>query len=385
MKKFVLSILAFIGILFLLEGQAAAQEKEVVYFYTPSCTVCQSVSSDIQDLKDQGVTVIEYNISNKQNLRLFDIYKATYLVPVEKGTVPIIFAGDEFFWGEDEIVDNIEDNTIQTLASQPLKEIDTDNYESSVNLEGFIGFVTILFSGLLDGFNPCAMAMLLMFISLLGFSSKRSTLILVSFTYIFALFISYFLLGTFLFNYLYRFQNQIKFISIYISWFILILCLFLFAFNFYDYFVSKKQDYKKIKNQLPKPIQKFNKLIIRKFTSLFSQEEHNARSLAVILVLTFTLGVIISVTEFMCTGQIYLPIIISLVQFSDSFNLNAILYLVLYNFMFVLPLILISVVSIKSRSVLLTSNIIREKLHVIKLLNALLFLGIAIVYLFKIF
>jgi cytochrome c biogenesis protein CcdA len=54
--------------------------------------------------------------------------------------------------------------------------------------------------------------------------------------------------------------------------------------------------------------------------------------------------------------------------------------LLVYNIMFVLPLIVLAIITIKARSAMETSNIIREKLHIIKLITSFLFLGIALYY-----
>ena len=69
------------------------------------------------------------------------------------------------------------------------------------------------------------------------------------------------------------------------------------------------------------------------------------------------------------------------IQFLDS--AYAYLALIAYNIMFVLPLIVIAVIAIKGNGVMAASNFIRERLHIIKLFNALLFLFIAIYYFYR--
>jgi len=59
--------------------------------------------------------------------------------------------------------------------------------------------------------------------------------------------------------------------------------------------------------------------------------------------------------------------------------------LLLYNFMFVLPLIVISVTAIKTKSALSVSNFVREKMHIIKLITALFFLAVALYYVYDLF
>lgn len=359
-----------------------ANESKIIYFYSPACSECAKVHEYFEDsLNSNTLETIEMiDITQGENLQLMKDYFTTYNVSKERRAVPIIFAGDKYFSGTDKIINSFKDHSIQDNAVHPLKELVENNGEGNdeneIKIEGFFGVIYMMFSGLLDGFNPCAMAMLLLFISLLSFSSKKSTLIGISFVYIAALFISYFALGTILFQSLHLIAN-LK-LSYYISIFIIILCSILFLYNIYDYIVTRNEDYGKVKLQLPKPIQKFNKKFMKFFTKKFNEGSKS------IYIFTFLIGVVISFTEFLCTGQIYLPVIVSLIQSSESFNITAIVYLSLYNLAFVTPLIILSVIAIRTKSIMAASNKIREKMHIIKLFNALLFLVIVIFYIFRI-
>ncbi len=51
-------------------------------------------------------------------------------------------------------------------------------------------------------------------------------------------------------------------------------------------------------------------------------------------------GFIISFLEFACTGQVYLPTILFVIN-TPSIRASAVSYLLLYNFMFILPLLII--------------------------------------------
>jgi hypothetical protein len=155
----------------------------------------------------------------------------------------------------------------------------------------------------------------------------------------------------------------------------------LFLFNLYDFFVSRNEDYGKIKNQLPKWIQKMNKRIMRTFTNAMN-DEGSKGNLASVIGLTFVLGLTMSLTEFLCTGQIYLGILDGVRYFQETYAYIALLS---YNVMFVLPMIVIAVISIRLKGVGTTSNWIREHMHIIKFLNAMLFLGLAIFYAFRLF
>ena len=67
--------------------------------------------------------------------------------------------------------------------------------------------------------------------------------------------------------------------------------------------------------------------------------------------ISFVLGFVIAFIEFSCTGQVYLP---TLLIMKDS---KSILNLILYNFMFIVPLLIFFVISM-----FLNADKIREKI-----------------------
>ena len=394
MKLPKLIITGFLLILFLFVSPVGthAQEQKVIHFTDSQCIICKELigykngvynedDDYIKKIKDAGIIVESYDIlTSAVNADLFTSYKLTYQVDKD-AAVPIIFAGDQAFVGLDEIITAYENGTIQSLSSDPLLDVSVIEGSTYNNITGILGFLTVLAAGFLDGFNPCAIAMLLLFVSLLGFSENKRILILVSVTYIFALFISYFLIGTFLLNFLIQFKEEAEIINKVVSWFVAVLASFLFLFNLYDYFMTKNERYDKVKNQLPKFIQRFNKKIIKRFTAVIN-DETNKKGLISVLFLTFILGILLSVTELICTGQIYLGIIYG-IHYLDT--VYAYIALISYNIMFVVPLIAIAVIAIKGKGIVSTSNWIREHMHIIKFFNAMLFLIIAIYYFTRIF
>lgn len=398
MKKMMIyiTILLFSLIGIVAPNNVHAADKTVVYFKEATCIVCQELvgfpdgpAGDyhpdldyIKIMEDQGITVEVHDIlSSIAENDLFKAYNVSYGISSSKAIVPIIFVGDQYFNDIDDIIEAVNNNTVYNLSSDPLLDITIIEGGAFNDLKGFAGFIAVLGAGLLDGVNPCAIAMLLLFVSLLGFTEKKKILILVSITYIFALFISYLLIGIGLLNILNTYADQAEILNNIINWFIFILVSFLFLLNMYDFVVTRNEDYSKVKNQLPKWVQRYNKIIIKKFTNLINDED-NKKGIASVLVLTFILGLTLSVTELICTGQIYVAIVNSVRYEEVSY---AYFLLVSYNIMFVIPLIIIAVIAIRGKGVMSTSNFIREHLHIIKLLNALLFLVIAVYFYFRIF
>ena len=394
--KIYITILLFVLFSIVSTKNVLAADRTVVYFKEYYCIVCQEFagypdgysddyhpeSDYIKIMEDQGITVIVYDIQNDEGANdLFSAYNKEYGNNNLNPVVPIIFVGDQYMDDVDDIKVAINDNTIYDLSVNPLLEVTVSEGGAFNDLKGFAGFLAVLGAGLLDGVNPCAIAMLLLFVSLLGFTENKKSLILVSITYISALFFSYLLIGFGLLNILSTYTDQADVINTVINWFIFLLVSFLFVLNLYDFIVTRNQDYAKVKNQLPKWVQKYNKVIVKKFTSAMNNKESKKGSIS-ILALTFILGITLSITELICTGQIYVTIVneIKYEEVGYSYFL-----LLSYNIMFVIPLIVIAVVSITGKGIVTTSNYIREHLHIIKILNALLFLIIAIIFYFRIF
>lgn len=372
MKRFslLLFMLAFVFSQF--QPVVKADDYDVVYFGSKLCSGCQEVEAFgvFDELEAQGLNVKKYILEDDSSYTgIFRNYQYTYGVKDSEKAVPILFVGDTFVNGVENIKKMTLNEEIKTLAQTPMLPIE----EAPA---GGIQIVYLMLLGLLDGINPCAIAMLIIFISLLGFSKEKKVLLKVSITFMSAIFISYFLFGTILFRFLSVFAH-LGFLVTVVPYVILGISVVLFLLNFYDYLVTRKQQYDKVKNQLPKGIQRFNRNLMKKFTDAMENDS------IYMYVITFVLGLIISVTEFLCTGQAYLTAILHLIHFSDHV-MRGILLLFMYNILFILPLIIITVIAVKTKSVMGVTVFMREKLHIVKLINAIVFLAIGIYYIFVI-
>ena len=383
-----------------------AETRQVIYFKEATCIVCAELAGYtngiyneaddyIKKMEDQGITVVVYDILENPvvpeysytdddgetvDVTAVDVFAAFNDTYERSDThVPVIFVGDTYFDLLGDIQEAVDNNTVFELSDDPLLEVSVQEGQAYQDLTGIIGFFVVVGAGILDGFNPCAIALLLLFISLLGFTKDKRVLILVSVVYIFALFVSYFLIGTFFLNVLEQFTTQIATVGRIINWFVLILCLFLFALNFYDFIQSRKENYGNIKNQLPKWLQRYNKKIVKMFTGVINSE--NKKGLIPVLGLTFLLGITLSITELVCTGQIYFGILYGIHTLETGY---AYLLLLVYNLMFVMPLIIIAVVAVRLKSIVTVSNWVREHMTFIKFFNAMLFLVIFVFFLFRI-
>ncbi len=173
----------------------------------------------------------------------------------------------------------------------------------------------VIISGLLDSLNPCAISILLLFVALL-FTLKKSRKIILTFGffYILAIYITYLFIGLGLLKVVHFFHTPHLFAKI-AAWLVIILGIL----NIKEYFFP----------DLPLKIR-----IPFKARELASKWAYKASIPASIV-----LGVLVGICEFPCSGAVYLAVV-GLLSVKTSF-LKGTAYLLIYNVMFVLPLVLI--------------------------------------------
>ena len=182
----------------------------------------------------------------------------------------------------------------------------------------------ILTAGLLDGFNPCVFTTLIFFMSLLSLSRIRGgRLLAVGGVYCLACFCTYVALGFGLFHILKLFSGyQVMRLGIET---VLIALLLLFAFlSFRDAWRFRRSGKSgAVALQLPERIRNRIHAVMR-----------SGLKFHYLLAGAFTVGVLVTVLESVCTGQVYLP---ALVLMSREFGAGSrwFGYLLLYNLMFI--------------------------------------------------
>ncbi|HUT22517.1 MAG TPA: GAP family protein [Candidatus Bipolaricaulota bacterium] len=175
---------------------------------------------------------------------------------------------------------------------------------------------TVLGAAAIDSINPCAIAVLVFLLTFLSVLKKPKQMLSVGLVYIFFVYLTYFLAGIGLMAALGLASNTLT-ITIYrLS---AVLLIFLGLINIKDFFWYGKG--------LSLSIPESKKPLIEKYVRKAS------------LPAAIVLGVLVSAFELPCTGGVYIAIL-SLLAVNASY-LNGVLYLLLYNLIFVLPLIII--------------------------------------------
>ncbi len=239
-----------------------------------------------------------------------------------------------------------------------------------------ITFWAIVLAGLTDGINPCAFAVIVFFISFLSvYKYERKEIILVGCAYCGSVFVAYVLIGLGLFNFLYK-MSSFYYVMWGFKWFTIILCALFLILSFYDFIVyqiTKKSE--KVILQLGKS----NKERVHKIIRYFLRDKN--KSAFRLFCAALVVGFLVSLIEAVCTGQVYLPTIAVILKEANQDFFRAMTYLFIYNLMFIVPLVIIFVLSLLGYESKTFNEFLRKHLGLTKLALCLLFLGLLILLL----
>ncbi|MBI2656822.1 hypothetical protein HYX03_03725 [Candidatus Woesearchaeota archaeon] len=174
---------------------------------------------------------------------------------------------------------------------------------------------TVVATALIDSINPCAIGVLILLVSIMIAFKTKKEMLFYGFIYIFAVFLTYILAG---FGILYFLSSVPLFVSEYISILVGSLIIIAGLIEIKDFFWYGQGITLAIPPERAKQIHEMTKKITLP---------------GVIL-----LGIFVAGVELPCTGAPYLAILLLL---SQNFNFAAFLMLILYNIIFIMPLVVI--------------------------------------------
>ncbi len=348
----------------------------LAYFYEPGCHDCDKVKIVLKDISakySENLILKSFDISLSENVELAEALGELYQMPEEERLlVPVIFTGDDYLFRDAITFESLEEliqkySTTETIAPwEKVKEKDLTAQERLIARFQSFGLAAVAVSGLIDGLNPCAFASIIFFISYLTLINRKGREILwVGGIFTLSVFLTYFLIGTGALKMI----TSLSFLPLARKIFILvtaILALILGVVSLYDYLQFKKRGTTKdAKLQLPSFLKNMIHSTIRK----------NVRLSNYILMAVVT-GFIVSLLELACTGQIYLPTIMFISTIPDL-KVNALFYLLFYNLMFVVPLVLVFSFTYWGITSVQWATLTQKNFGKIKMAMTLLFFGLA--------
>lgn len=332
-------VLVFLALLMptggrLVQSGGASEDAAKVYlafFGDPGCPPCDDAWDTITQLGQEysNLEARRFNFIVEENLELALALENLYNVPGHPKR--LVFIGDNYLSG-----DNITEGNLRSLIekySQTGTEPPWEMVEPTEDIlvEEFRGWgvLTVITAGLADGINPCAFAVVVFFVSYFAYlGRKRREIMLVGVSFILAVFLTYLLVGIGILLFV-RELEAYPLMSSVVRISIAGLAIAFGSLSLYDYYLFRKRGAKAMKLQMPRALKRRTHAIIRK-----------TRRAAFIIPFAFAVGIVISLFELGCTGQIYVPTI-AYVMGEPGLQVQAFLYLILYNLMFILPLLAI--------------------------------------------
>lgn len=316
-------VIVFFLILFLFIFIPSVIASDLLFFYEHGCPECTRINVFLQKrIKPHyPVEIKEYEIHEPGNANLLMDLARTYQAKdiFEKGT-PAVFIGDQSFQGSSRAVQRkIEEGVraaVRKKAVSPLSRVQGVNQK--VKVINRITLPAVLSSAAVDSINPCACAVLVLLLGTILSSSgrKRRTVLGGGFAFTAACFISYFLMGFGLFA-----AIQVTGIQRYIYIAVAILAILIGIWNMKESFWQGQR----LRIGVPKSWQPKLKRITSNIISVPG---------------AFFMGLLISLFLLPCTSGPYVVIIGMLSHVAT--RAQAVLLLILYNIIFILPFIIIT-------------------------------------------
>lgn len=184
---------------------------ELVMFYGQGCPHCGGMKTFLTELKEKyPINVIEYEVYfNQSNRELFEEVSNSFGVDIQG--VPTLFMDEKVFIGfSSAIGQDIEQEIKKCLEEgcvSPLNKITKENVTSIIGesspeespektqLKETVTIPAVLAAAAVDSINPCAFAVLIILMTTILVSKNRKKALLAGLAFTVSIYISYFLMG----------------------------------------------------------------------------------------------------------------------------------------------------------------------------------------------
>ncbi len=368
----------------------------VVFFYKPGCPLCQPTKRIVQSSEKhfgRRIRVIwfDYSLGEERFIQYLEVLDAR---GIEETPDMSVFAGDAFIGGGERIIANLQAMIERALEKDPLpepvldeatlrrveaahaagatapleKELDREQLAKHASLLSERGeLASIIVPALADGVNPCAFATVILFVSMLStLGHERRNILLVGIVFIVAVFIAYFAIGLFVFEGLRRLMKEFMWVESIITWGALALAGGAGLLSLVDAVQAYRTAGKgKMLLVLPDSIKDRIRKQLRK-----------AAHASALIWGAFVAGILVSFLEAACTGQVYFPVITLLIK-NENTRFEGVLKLLLYNVLFILPLMAVFIAAYVGISSEAIANAARKRVWLTKLALGVVFIALA--------
>lgn len=343
----------------------------MAYFYEVGCQDCSRAEYDIRYVQSKypQVLVEEHNVQD--DAALSEWLGARLRLPAsQRLATPALFVGDDCLVGAaitPEAVLALAEKYVDSGAERMWAGFDPEQAQRSI-VERFrsFGILTVAFAGLVDGLNPCAFATLAFFVSYLALSGRQGREVLaVGMAFTLGVFLAYLAVGLGFYKILDLLGDLLTTLGRWVYGLTGLFCAVLAIYSFLDFLKARQGDIGDMALNLPHALRMRINAVIRR----------GRRSRAFVAG-SFLTGIVVSFLELACTGQVYLPTIIFVVSQPDM-RVRALAFLVLYNLLFILPLVVVFVLVFYGTGSKQLTRFLQERAATVKLGMTLLFGALA--------
>jgi cytochrome c biogenesis protein CcdA/thiol-disulfide isomerase/thioredoxin len=352
----------------------AGRQVYLAYFYTTGCQDCDRVALDLRYVEQTypQVKIARFDIAENQALAEW-LGEKLGVPSQERLASPAVFVGSEYLAGDRLVLSNLEAAVQENLPTgteavweQFTSQGQQQAQESLIQRYKSLGALTVVGAGLVNGLNPCAFVTIVFFLSYLTFMGRRGReILLVGAMFTLGVFLAYLLAGLGLSRLLQPLAGVQAALKTWVFALTALLCLALAGVSLHDYIKARQGKPGEMKLKMS--------LDVRRQVNRVIREGSKMRAFYLV---AFLVGAAVSLIQLTCTSPIYVGILF-LIHDVPQMQSNALLYLLLYNLAYVVPLVAIFLFAFYGTSSEQLGKFITQRTPLIKALTVLVFLVLA--------
>ena len=331
-------------------GKEIEEDKINFYFFRgEGCPHCKEEEKFIELLKDRykdKINFYDYETWYDQNNLNYMYVAKTLMKDKLNASVPYTVIGEETYLGyNDNIGRKMETKIKEYLEIITEEESLADKYKEDIPLLGTIdkrdvsiSLVAIIL-GFIDGFNPCAMWVLLFLINMLIGMNDRKKMLIIGLTFLFTSALMYFL-------FMLGITNILSFISVpVIRTIIGVVALLVGLYNVYKFFKERKEDAGCHVVDEKKRKKIFNR--IKQFT--------NEKNIFLALGGVVILAISVNAVELACSS-VFPATFAEIMAVNNVGGIAKILYLLLYTLFYMIDDMIVFIIAVSTLELSTTST-----------------------------
>lgn len=336
--------------------------KPIYYFYGDGCPHCAKVDKHFQEKGYYQIYPIEKKeiYFDRSNALLYNGMLHSRGISTDERKVPTIILGQTILVGDRNITENFETEAEKYITN--LSEADGDLTDPELGhttpvhkTKPDLTWAAVVGASIVDAINPCAFAVLIILMTTVLVSGDSKKALKAGLAFATSIFISYFLMGLGIYKAL-GVGGISSIVYKIVGWLAIILGLF----NLKDYFWYGRG----FLMEVPMSWRPKMKGLIKSVTSPLG---------------AFGVGFLVSLFLLPCTSGPYIVILGMMAE--KMYQTTAVLYLILYNLIFVSPMVLITLAVYKGFNPSKAEEIRQTQLRNLHLIAGLIMLSMGVVIL----